>query len=205
MKKMNLAIIAVLASGLLGTAMAQDKSGYWVDASGSFVRSGSGTCLRSGSWAPAIAIPECEGTVAAVAPAAAKAATAPTPASSTTSLASENLFAFGQSKLQAAVVADLDALATQLKGQKVQKITVTGHTDRLGSAALNKSLAQKRAAAVKKYLVSKGISKSLIQAEGVGSAQPKTTAAECTGTAASPKLIACLARDRRVEIKVSYL
>lgn len=203
MKKSNLLIIAMLASGLLGTAVAQDKSGYWVGADGSFVRGGDGTCMRSGSWTPTIAIQECEAAGTVVAPKAAVAATT-VAAPMTTSLASENLFAFGQSTLQAVAVADLDVLVTKLKGAKVQKIAVTGHTDRLGSAALNKSLAQKRAAAVRKYLISKGIDKSLIQAVGMGSAQPKTAATECTGASASPKLIACLAADRRVEIKVSF-
>jgi OOP family OmpA-OmpF porin len=159
--------------------------------------------MRSGSWTPAIAIAECEaaGTVV-VAKSAVVAATAAAPM--TTSLASENLFAFGKSTLQAAAVAELDVLVTKLKGAKVQKIAVTGHTDRLGSAALNKALAQKRAAAVRKYLISKGIDKSLIQAVGMGSAQPKTAATACTGTSSNPQLIACLAADRRVEINVSF-
>jgi OOP family OmpA-OmpF porin len=203
MKKSNLLIIAMLASGLLGTAVAQDKSGYAVSADGSFVRNGDGTCMRSGSWTPTIAIQGCEAAAAVVAPKSAVAA-ATVAAPMTTSLASENLFAFGQSTLQAAAVADLDVLVAKLKGAKVQKIAVTGHTDRLGSAALNKALAQKRAAAVRKYLISKGIDKSLIQAVGVGSAQPKTAASACTGTSANPELIACLAADRRVEIKVSF-
>jgi OOP family OmpA-OmpF porin len=203
MKKSNLLVIALLACGTISSAIAQDKSGYWVGADGSFVKSGDGTCMRSGSWTPAIAIAECEaaGTVVA-AKSAVVAATAAAPM--TTSLASENLFAFGQSTLQAAAVAELDVLVTKLKGAKVQKIAVTGHTDRLGSAALNKALAQKRAAAVRKYLISKGIDKSLIQAVGMGSAQPKTAATACTGTSANPQLIACLAADRRVEINVSF-
>lgn len=208
MKKMSLVVIAALAGGFLGTSMAQDKSGYWVDGSGNFVRNGSGTCMRSGSWSPAIAIPECDGTAAvAVAPTekAATAAQKPTSTSVTTSLSSENLFAFGQSTLQAQAVADLDVLVATLKGKKTQKITVTGHTDRLGSVALNKSLAQKRAAAVKKYLISKGVDKNLIQVEGMGSTQPKTTATQCTGASPSPKLIACLAPDRRVDVKVTSL
>lgn len=208
MKNSNLLIVAMLASGLMGAAMAQDKSGYWVDGNGNFVRSGSGACMRSNSWTPALALKECETVaVAATAPvaaASAAAAAANGKAQADATLATESLFAFGASTLQAPAVSELDAVVAKLKGRKVQKITVTGHTDRLGSAAVNQALAKKRAAAAKNYLASKGIAKGLIKSVGVGSAQPKTTASACTGSTATPELIACLAADRRVEIKVAY-
>ncbi len=207
MKKNNLLIIAMLTAGLVGTAMAQDKSGYWVDANGNFVRSGSGACMRSNAWTPALALKECEVVAVAASPAAAaaKAATAAnSQAQADTTVAAESPFAFGAFTLQAAAVSELDAVVAKIKGSKVKKVTVTGHTDRLGSVAVNKALAKKRAAAVKNYLVSKGIAKGLIQSVGVGSTQPKTAANACTGSTATPELIACLAADRRVEIQVTY-
>ena len=64
---------------------AVNNPGYWVDSGGVVVRSGFGLCWRSGSWTPALAIPECEGGAPAAAPApkampAAVPAPAPSPA-----------------------------------------------------------------------------------------------------------------------------
>ena len=189
MKKLNVFLIATVASGFLMTSIAQDKSGYWTDTYGNLVKSGSGECVRTARWTPELAMPVCEGTVALA---------------MTTALSSDGLFAFGQSKLQSKVVADLDALVGKLKDKKVAKIAVTGHTDRLGSAAINTMLGKKRADTVKGYLVSKGVDKSLIQTDGVGSSQPKTTASQCVGEVANAKLVACLAPDRRVDLKVTF-
>jgi OOP family OmpA-OmpF porin len=60
--------------------------GYWLDSSGRIVRNTWGECWRTGSWTPALAIPECEGGARpaaappAPAPMAAPAAPAPMPA-----------------------------------------------------------------------------------------------------------------------------
>lgn len=51
---------------------------------------------------------------------------------------------------------------------KTAKIHVVGHTDTSGSAAYNQKLSMRRAEAVKKSLVAKGVSAKLITTEGKG-------------------------------------
>jgi len=80
-------------------------------------------------------------------------------------------------------------------------ITAVGHADRFGSEAYNQRLSEQRVAAVKTYLVGKGIDPNRIRTEGKGETQPVTKTAECAG-ASGAKLIACLQPDRRVEVEV---
>ncbi|UKN00176.1 OmpA family protein [Paracrocinitomix mangrovi] len=67
---------------------------------------------------------------------------------------------------------ELDELAEFLSLKKDKKIEIGGHTDSDGDELANQSLSQKRAEAVKKYLVSKGISASRIVAKGYGESNP---------------------------------
>jgi outer membrane protein OmpA-like peptidoglycan-associated protein len=53
-----------------------------------------------------------------------------------------------------------------------RKIIVEGHSDKTGTAEYNKWLSEKRAASVKTYLVSLGISAQRIQTAGLGDTQP---------------------------------
>jgi outer membrane protein OmpA-like peptidoglycan-associated protein len=52
------------------------------------------------------------------------------------------------------------------------KLGVYGHTDNSGSDAVNIPLSQKRAAAVKAYLLKKGLKEARVEAEGFGAARP---------------------------------
>lgn len=73
-----------------------------------------------------------------------------------------------------------------LKCVNVDAVQVTGHTDRLGSAACNAKLSTRRAEAVCNYLVQAGgMLANLVTATGVGSAQPDTSANDCKGMKAS--------------------
>jgi OOP family OmpA-OmpF porin len=195
---LNVTIALALIAGFMGAASAQDKSGYWVDASGNLVRGGFDSCIRNADWTPAKALAVCEG---GKAPAPAP---APAPMVMNTSVSSDGLFMFGKADLQPKGTGALNDLAAKLKGKKVSKLTVTGHADRLGNEAGNKVLSEKRAAAVKTYLVSKGVDGKVIQTYGVGSSQPRTKADQCKGDAKSAETVACLAADRRVEIQVTY-
>ena len=93
--------------------------------------------------------------------------------------------------------------ARQAGIKSVSSMTIVGYTDPLGPDAYNQKLSEQRAAAVRDYLVSKGMSSSVIQTEGRGKSQPKVTEADCKakGEAKTRQaLIACLAPARRVEI-----
>ena len=97
--------------------------------------------------------------------------------------------------------ATLDDFAGKLKDINPEMINAVGHTDRFGSERYNQRLSEERVAAVKAYLVSKGIEPNRMHTEGKGKSDPVTKAGDCEG-AKSAKVIACLQPDRRVDIEV---
>jgi OmpA-OmpF porin, OOP family len=120
------------------------------------------------------------------------------------SFSAESLFGFDQSQLQSAGRTALDGFARELDGTRFDRITVEGHTDRLGAAAYNQTLSQQRAEVVKTYLVTEGrIDPARIDASGRGETQPVTLPDACKGSSQSAALILCLQADRRVEIEVT--
>jgi outer membrane protein OmpA-like peptidoglycan-associated protein len=63
------------------------------------------------------------------------------------------------------------AAAVALAEQPLERIRVVGHTDRVGSPAANRRLAEKRARAVADFLVASGIPADLIEVDGMGEAE----------------------------------
>lgn len=116
----------------------------------------------------------------------------------------DSLFDFDKATVKPAGKQAVDKFAADLSGTRFDVITVTGHTDRIGSRAYNMKLSTRRAEAVKTYLVeSAGIPSGKVMATGAEGSDPVTQAGECKGTKATAKLIACLQPDRRVEVEVS--
>lgn len=118
-------------------------------------------------------------------------------------LSADALFSFGKSHLEDMLPkgrAKLDALAKeiQLSTVNIEKLTISGHTDRLTQSKSfdNGELSYKRAKTVADYLQSKGIQFPM-EAIGKGSSEPVTT--WCKGPR-SAKLIECLQPDRRVSV-----
>jgi OmpA-OmpF porin, OOP family len=119
-------------------------------------------------------------------------------------LGADALFAFDRSTASDILPEgrkQLDALATQLKGQykRLDAVTVVGHTDRLGGDAYNQQLSMSRAATVRDYLIAQGLPKGSLRAAGVGKTQPVV---QCAETMARAAMIECLQPNRRVEIEV---
>lgn len=79
---------------------------------------------------------------------------------------------------------------------EVTKVTIEGHTDRLGSQELNDRLSLARAKAVENYLIGLNIDASRLEAVGKSSSEPIV---DCPGER-SQKVIECLQPNRRVEI-----
>lgn len=96
----------------------------------------------------------------------------------------------------------LDDLIHQMGAAEFDTITVTGHTDRLGSSAYNQRLSERRAQTVKEYLVGQNVKASHIDVKGMGETQPVTASNACAGKK-SAKVIACLQPDRRVDIEMT--
>lgn len=127
---------------------------------------------------------------------------APRPAPMKVTFAADALFDFDRATIKPAGKAALDKFASELNGVRFDQITVTGHTDRIGSHAYNLKLSASRAQAVKHYLAAQGIAASSIVAKSVDGANPVTQPGQCKGSNPTPKLVACLAPDRRVEVEV---
>ena len=88
----------------------------------------------------------------------------------------------------------LDQIATIFIENKDYIIEVQGHTDNTGKADLNKTLSQKRADAVRDYLIAKGVDFQRLTAVGYGQDQP----------IADNKTAAGRQKNRRVEFKISF-
>ena len=183
-------------------------------------------CWRTGLWTPALAIAECDPDIAprqAPAPAP-KPAAAPVPANIpapiatpkviqpaprviqpaprkcdfTGTLDADATFEFDQSQLRPQARARLDAIAARAAGCVASPLVkVTGHTDRLGSAAYNQKLSEARAQAVTAYLKSKQV--PVAQTAGAGKNEPVKA---CDAILARAALIECLAPNRRVVVDV---
>jgi OmpA-OmpF porin, OOP family len=117
-------------------------------------------------------------------------------------LASKALFDFDKAVLKPEGKAAIDSeVISKLSGvQKLELVLVTGHTDPIGSQAYNQKLSERRADAVRDYLVSKGVPKDKIETLGMGKTQP-VPGVVCTMTNFKA-LVACLAPNRRVEVEV---
>lgn len=222
----------VTSLSFAGTAFAQEtfkdivvagkgEIPYVIDARNVIVRSGYGLCWRTGFWTPALAettldqagIPlgcHCDPEVVGKEKCEPVKPTPPAPPTpcvdeGKTKLNADNLFDFNKATLRPAGKAELDKVVAKAQGMKLEAVVVVGHTDRLGSDKYNQALSERRATAVKSYLVSKGLNASQIYTEGKGERMPTKETSKCTmkpESSRNSKLVACLQPDRRVEINV---
>jgi OOP family OmpA-OmpF porin len=100
-------------------------------------------------------------------------------------------FVTGSAALTKVAKAELNKAAKIMTEHPDIKVSVEGHTDNTGRAASNQTLSEKRAAAVKAYIVAKGVAADRLQAKGFGSTKP----------VANNKTLAGRALNRRVEFK----
>jgi len=89
----------------------------------------------------------------------------------------------------------LDKIATRLKAEApTAQLTVTGHTDSVGSDAYNQKLSDKRAHSVVEYLIEQGVPRSsFVSVVGAGESQPVADNKTADGRA----------MNRRTEIKIN--
>jgi len=207
-------VLALLAGIGFGASVAQAQERvYVIDQRDVVAKSGFGLCWRTGYWTPAAAAKdpagcECDKDLLPKevcepkAPAVAGAPVAgPKPAGEKITVAADALFDFNKAVLRPEGKAKLDELVSKAKAIKLEVILAVGHTDRIGGDAYNQKLSEKRAAAVKEYLVAKGIEANRVYTEGKGEKQP-VTGDKCKGEKKSKALIDCLQPDRRVDIEV---
>ena len=108
---------------------------------------------------------------------------------------SENIqFATGTANLTTTAKTELNKLVSILTNDYPNvRVGIEGHTDNTGKAEANQVLSDKRASAVKAYLVGKGIAATRLDAAGFGQTQPIADNATAEGRA----------RNRRVAFKVA--
>jgi len=179
---------SVAAAALVsGTALAQNLP-VVTDSQGLPVRDASGNCVLSSG----IVHPDCGAKKAAPAPMPSSPASPAAPAAPSTPTApaakpapasvkqaiviqADALFDFDKSVVRPDGKKNIDAAMAKLAGVDVEMVIATGHTDSVGTDAYNQKLSERRAAAVKAYLVSKGIPASKITTLGKGESQPVAT------------------------------
>jgi len=197
----NLMIIAAL---LAPTVNAQTIDNW--TASSNPVKNSTNLCWRNANWTPATAHPDCDGAIKAapavvpapvaapapVAPRVTATIEAPQPMVTKTTYSADTLFDFDRAVIRPEGRAKLDALALQINQIALEVVIATGHTDSVGTEAYNIKLGERRAQAVKAYLVSKGVDKRRVYVESRGESQP----------VADNKTSAGRAKNRRVEIEV---
>ena len=88
---------------------------------------------------------------------------------------------------------NLDKLSAVLIDNPDTNINIYGHTDSKGADSYNLSLSERRAGAVRSYLLSKGVSSSRMIAMGVGEADPIASNSTDDGRA----------QNRRVEFAIT--
>jgi outer membrane protein OmpA-like peptidoglycan-associated protein len=111
----------------------------------------------------------------------------------------DGLFDFDRADLRSDLIVKLDGVVDMLKDAKYDKVSVVGHADPIGTAAYNQKLSERRAEAVRKYLVNKGIDPARIITSGKGESDLVVTRADCHGKR-KKALIECLEPNRRVVI-----
>jgi OOP family OmpA-OmpF porin len=88
------------------------------------------------------------------------------------SIALDVKFASGKADIQGDATTEIQKVADFMRKYPNVNVTIEGHTDSRGNAAVNKSLSQKRADAVKAELVKLGVDAARLTAVGYGAERP---------------------------------
>jgi outer membrane protein OmpA-like peptidoglycan-associated protein len=107
-------------------------------------------------------------------------------------LSGQVLFASNEATLLPAATKSLDNVVAALKAMPANsgRVAIEGHTDSRGARAYNRDLAERRARAVRDYLISRGLTGDMFVVEGVGPDRPVADNRSAEGRA----------NNRRVEI-----
>jgi len=130
---------------------------------------------------------------------------APTPPQAEEPVTASVLFDFDRSVVRPGEASKLDELAAKVKGRTFDRLDAVGHADRIGANDYNLKLSKRRADAVQAYLVGKGMDAGRIRTEAKGEDEAATgDACKKMGpeNRKNQKLVECLQRDRRVEVKL---
>jgi len=192
------ALVSTMALGLLcANTVFADAGGivnesYVGDGKHHYIRDSSGNCVRTSSWKAGDRTVDC----GAEPPATVTSMPVPPPAPvyEKMSVSAEALFDHDKSILKAEGKAALHELgdAIKAKGARVVDIDIIGHTDSDGTVEYNQALSERRAHAVRDYIVGEGVDPNIIDVSGEGELSPIASNATREGRAL----------NRRVDIHV---
>ncbi|GAA4404926.1 membrane protein [Advenella faeciporci] len=171
---------AVVAAATSGVASAQTVDN-WVNPYGLVWMNGTNEhCWRDNFWTPATAAQGCG------------APQSPDIVAQKVTFNADTFFDFDKSTLKPEGRNILDQVAQQTTQLNLESVIAVGHTDSIGTVQYNQGLSERRAAAVKNYLISKGVPADQIIASGKGESDPIASNATREGRA----------KNRRVEIEI---
>lgn len=98
------------------------------------------------------------------------------------------LFETAKSTILPQSIPILEQAYQALAANPTVKILIVGHTDNVGSDASNLTLSKNRSAAVKKWLVDRGIATDRIRTDGKGESQPRATNDTADGRALNRRI-----------------
>jgi len=217
--KLSACLLGTLISLSAGSALAHDQAvseGNWQDTTHHFVRDTAGECWRAGYWTPSMAVADCDpDLVKKPAPPVKKQEPeakvlvpnlGPDKPALRVTIQAEALFDFDKAVLRNDGKKTLDEeVVSKMKAHpEVEVLLVTGHADRIGSDKYNQKLSEKRAHAVKSYLVDQGVEDKRIEAVGKGETEPVVDCKNVKGPqlGKNKKLVECLQPNRRVVVEV---
>jgi outer membrane protein OmpA-like peptidoglycan-associated protein len=111
-------------------------------------------------------------------------------------------FDFDQAVLRPQVKARLDELAAKLERADFDRLDIVGYADRIGTEEYNQQLSERRAWAVARYMMTKGVPLGKLKVEGLGQRNSIVAPGECEGLGRA-ELIVCYQKDRRVQLEAS--
>jgi len=173
MSMKKLALCALVCAAPLVTTSALADMRYAGDSRHVVVRDGYGGCVKVNALHTNIR--SCNGNVQSI------------------TLDARALFDTNSADLKPAGKRAIDDVVSHAGAENISAVTVTGHTDSLGSEAYNMDLSKRRANSVKNHMVGQGVSANNIKTVGKGESMP--VASNETGQGR--------AKNRRVEIELT--
>jgi OOP family OmpA-OmpF porin len=196
--KSRTALLLFLASFLLlisaAAAHAEDDRQVWRDSDGMIVHNSWGTCVR-GNWI--VDHDPC-------APQVVEYVQPPPPMRTVIAEADRTVyFAFDKTDLTPESQQKLSTLAGELNAaDDIQGAKIVGYADRIGTTSYNEALSEKRAEAVRAYMIEHGLLKPAgTETRWVGKSESNTA---CPANLTHEQMVECLAPDRKVTVDVQY-
>jgi OOP family OmpA-OmpF porin len=177
-KILNLSLVGMLSCTVLaaGSVQAQSREpvpGYVTDSQGNVVMSGTGECVRSGTWTPEkMTVVGCDGVMADTAVEVIKGA--PTGLVATMVIPGAALFAFDSAELTDDGKTQIEEYRSKVRPELAEAYAgvIIGHTDSTGDPDYNLGLSKRRAQSVSDYLVSTGVDEEKLRVLGRGMEDP---------------------------------